>query len=147
MKRHSGGKTHTRTSPLPPEEEPPPPPREQSHGCSRRDEGRAESTWVVVEYDVQEVLVSPGDVVLVLLVKRVQQLLPGQASRDHAVLKYQRCLAADSSRAAPAVITGITSSKQHLHLQLPVAISRQLRRRRAAKLSSEGAGLRRNQKS
>lgn len=49
--------------------------------------GGAESTWVVVEYDIEEVLVSPGDVVLVLLVKRVQQILPGQASRDHAVLK------------------------------------------------------------
>lgn len=28
-------------------------------------------TWVVVEDDVEEVLVSPGDVVLVLLIKRV----------------------------------------------------------------------------
>lgn len=48
---------------------------------------RGGSTWVVVEYDVEEVLVSPGDVVLVFLVQRVQQILPGQASRDHAVLK------------------------------------------------------------
>lgn len=48
---------------------------------------RGGSTWVVVEYDVEEVLVSPGDVVLVFLVQWVQQILPGQASRDHAVLK------------------------------------------------------------
>lgn len=33
-------------------------------------------TWVVVEDDVEEVLVSPGDVVLVLLIKRVQEILP-----------------------------------------------------------------------
>lgn len=89
------------------------------------------STWVVVEDDVEEVLVSPGDVILVLLVKRVQQILPGQASRDHAVLEHQRCLA------ACALIKG-TSSKQHLHFQPWVAISRRLKRRRAAKLSSEG---------
>ena len=55
-------------------------------GCSAGG-GGAESTWVVMENDVEEVLVSPGDVVLVLLVKRVQQILPGQARRDHAVLE------------------------------------------------------------
>lgn len=31
----------------------------------------ADCTWVVVEDDVEEILVSPGDVVLVLLIKRV----------------------------------------------------------------------------
>lgn len=44
-------------------------------------------TWVVMEYDVEQVLVPPGDVVLVFLVQWVQQVLPGQASRDHAVLE------------------------------------------------------------
>ena len=44
-------------------------------------------TWVVVEDDVEEILISPGDVVLVLLVERVKEVLPGEAIRDHAILK------------------------------------------------------------
>lgn len=37
----------------------------------KRKHREADCTWVVVEDDVEEVLVSPGDVVLVLLIKRV----------------------------------------------------------------------------
>lgn len=84
----------------------------------RRVGGRAETTWVVVEDDVEEVLVAPGDVVLVLLVKRVQQILPGQASRDHAVLKHQRCLAADGSGAATCA-----HETKHHHQSTPFAFS------------------------
>jgi hypothetical protein len=40
-----------------------------------------------VEDDVEEILISPGDVVLVLLVERVKEVLPGEAIRDHAILK------------------------------------------------------------
>lgn len=42
-----------------------------------------------MEYNVEEVLVSPGDVVLVFLVERMKEILPRQASWDHTVLKYQ----------------------------------------------------------
>lgn len=46
-------------------------------------------TWVVMEDDVEKVLISPGDVVLVLLIERVQKVLPRQAAGDHAVLKHR----------------------------------------------------------
>lgn len=39
-----------------------------------------------MEYDIQQVLVSPGDMILVLLIQRVQEILPGQPTRDHAIL-------------------------------------------------------------
>lgn len=43
-------------------------------------------TWIVMKDDVQEVLVAPRDVILVLLVQGVKQVPPGQTSRHHAVL-------------------------------------------------------------
>lgn len=46
-------------------------------------------TWVVVEDDIEEVLISPGDMVLVFLVEWMKKILPRQASRDHTVLKYK----------------------------------------------------------
>lgn len=44
--------------------------------------------WVVVEDNVEQVLVSPGDVVLVLLIEWMQKILPGQATGDHTVFKH-----------------------------------------------------------
>lgn len=43
-------------------------------------------TWVVVENDVEEILVPPCDVVLVLLVKGMEHVFPWQASGNHAIL-------------------------------------------------------------
>ncbi len=43
-------------------------------------------TWIVVEDDVEEVLVSPCDVVFVFLIERVKQIFPWQTAGDHAVL-------------------------------------------------------------
>ena len=38
--------------------------------------GKKDCTWVVVEDNVEEVLVSPGDVVLVLLIEWMKNILP-----------------------------------------------------------------------
>lgn len=46
-----------------------------------------ETVWVVVEDNIEEVLVSPGDVVLVLLVKRMEKILPRQTAGNQATLK------------------------------------------------------------
>lgn len=51
---------------------------------------RAESlTRIVVEDDVDQVLVSPGDVLLVLVVERHQELPPAQAHGGHVILGEQ----------------------------------------------------------
>lgn len=46
-------------------------------------------TWVMVKYDVQQVLVAPGDVELVLLEKRHQDFLPAQCSCCHVILDWK----------------------------------------------------------
>lgn len=39
-------------------------------------QGRHLCTWVVVEDNVEEVLIPPGDVVLVLLIEGMEKILP-----------------------------------------------------------------------
>lgn len=43
-------------------------------------------TWVVVEDDIDEVLVSPGDVEFVLVEERQKELAPAQTHRCHVIL-------------------------------------------------------------
>ena len=71
-------------------------------------------TWVVVEDNVEEVLISPSDVILVLLIEWMQKILPWQATGDHTVLKcqQQRSLA-NSSRAA---IFSASSNEEHIYI-------------------------------
>ena len=49
-------------------------------------------TWVIVKYDIKKVLVTPGDVELILLEERHQDFLPLQCYCCHVILegKIQR---------------------------------------------------------
>lgn len=86
---------------------------------------RKSHTWVVMEDNVEEVLVSPSDVVLILLMKWMQEILPRKATGDHTVLKYQQ--------KRSVFFPKNTSSKQkHIYI---------LKVLRAAKLSCEGRSL------
>lgn len=49
-----------------------------------------EPTWIEIKDDIQQILVSPCDGILVLLVQMVQHDLPGQACWDHAALEERK---------------------------------------------------------
>lgn len=82
---------------------------------------RHDCTWVVVEYDVEEVLVSPGDVVLVLLIERMQKILPGQAAGDHAVLKIPTAIYLQEAQKKPKKKKHTHTSKEE-HIYIPISI-------------------------
>ena len=43
-------------------------------------------TWVMVEYDIKQILVTPGDVEFILLEEGHEHLIPPQWNRCHVVL-------------------------------------------------------------
>lgn len=47
-------------------------------------------TWVMVKYDVQKVLVTPGDIEFILLEKGHQDFLPPQCNCCHVVLNKKK---------------------------------------------------------
>lgn len=103
--------------------------------------GKKECTWVVMENNVEEVLVSPGDVVLVLLVEWMKKILPWQASGDHTVLKYQHLLA-NSPRAKPHLFCFFSirhiKGGAHLHSNSYLQSAGNIKSWSTAELSSEG---------
>lgn len=50
----------------------------------------AEALWIEIKDDTQQILVSPRDGILVLLVQTVQHDLPGQTCWDHAALEERK---------------------------------------------------------
>lgn len=101
-----------------------------------------------MEYNVEEVLVSPGDVVLVLLVEWMKEILPRQASGDHTVLKYQQQLLANRSRAKPHFLLLFffflikhIKGEVHLHSNSYLQSASNIKSSSTAKLSSEGGSL------
>lgn len=82
-----------------------------------------------MEDDVEKVLVSPRNVVLVLLIEWMQKILPRQAAGDHAVLWHKH-----------KQLSGRRKWSKEGNIYIPVC-SGEPAAREAAKLSSEGRSL------